>query len=77
MNELIRHIQQLNEASRRKMEDNSSIFIGIFTEDPSHWADYGITTVEQFGEYLDNESKCDGRIWHRHFRSRLQYGRQP
>ena len=55
MNELIKHIQRLNEDSRRKMAANPNLVIGLFTEDHYHWKSYGITTVEQFGEYLDNE----------------------
>ncbi len=55
MNELIKHIQRLNEASRRKMVANPNLVIGLLTEDPSHWAGCGITTVEQFDEHLDSE----------------------
>jgi len=57
MSELIKHIQRLNEVARRKMAANPNLVIGLLTEDPDHWAGYGITTVEQFGEYLDSECK--------------------
>ena len=40
MEALIQHIQSLNEDQVWKI-----------TEDPKHWSDYGIETVEQFERY--------------------------
>ena len=53
MNELIEHIRKMNEEGRERMAKDPNVWVGMITEDPQHWADYGITTVEQFGDYLD------------------------
>lgn len=42
------HIEARNEISRREMAENPGTFIGITVSDPAHWADQGITTVEQY-----------------------------
>ena len=51
---LLQHIQQINEDSRERMAKNQHLWIGLFTEDIEHWKEYGITTPEEFDQYLDD-----------------------
>lgn len=53
MNELTAHIQALNAKSYAWVaEDPTRRFASILVSDAMHWADYGITTVEQFEHYM-------------------------
>ena len=52
--DLINHIKQINEDGRRRMEEDPNLWVGMITEDPDHWAEYGITTPEEFDQYLDD-----------------------
>ena len=49
MNELIKHINKLNEETRK------SGAVGFLTNDPDHWAGYGVYTIAQFQDYLEKE----------------------
>jgi hypothetical protein len=53
-NEVIEHIKQINEESRKRMADNPNLFIGLLTEDPNHWEEY--KTVEEFEVAMAKES---------------------
>lgn len=56
---LRKHIDTINEASRKRMEREAGLFIGIVTNDLDHWADYGIYNVEQYEFYMDYEGCKD------------------
>ena len=54
MTTLLERIQEINVANRVWMEeDPANRWAGMFTTDPAHWAEYGITTAEDFNQYLD------------------------
>ena len=48
-NELINHINKLNEETRARGA------VGFLTNDPEHWAGYGVYTIAQFQDYLERE----------------------
>jgi hypothetical protein len=39
------------------MDAIPNLWIGKLTNDPDHWADYGVYSPEGFERYLDNEAK--------------------
>ena len=49
MNKLIEHINKLNEQTRARGA------VGFLTNDPDHWAGYGVFTIGQFQLYLERE----------------------
>lgn len=53
------HIAAQNEISRKEMIDNPNLWIGITVEDPEHWAQYDIYTVEQYEFYMEYEGCLD------------------
>ena len=48
-NPLVIHINKLNQQTLDRGE------VGILTNDPSHWAGYGVYTVGDFQDYLERE----------------------
>ena len=46
-NELINHINKLNEETRARGA------VGFLTNDPDHWAGYGVFNIGQFQAYLE------------------------
>ena len=48
-NKLINHINKLNEETRARGA------VGFLTNDPDHWAGYGVYTIAQFQDYLEKE----------------------
>jgi len=54
---LINHINKMNEDGQKHMDANPNLWVGKLTNDPDHWADYGVYTPEDFERYLDNEAK--------------------
>ena len=48
-NELINHINKLNEETRARGA------VGFLTNDPDHWAGYGVFKIGQFQDYLERE----------------------
>ena len=48
-NELINHINKINEETRARGA------VGFLTNDPDHWAGYGVFTIGQFQLYLERE----------------------
>jgi len=54
---LIEHIDSINEKAQAEMDANPKTFIGILTNDPNHWAEYGVYTPEQFEKYLLDEAE--------------------
>jgi hypothetical protein len=55
MNNLVKHIKAINEQSKKEMDANPNLWIGMLVEDPKHWAEYGITTADQFDRYQDEQ----------------------
>ncbi len=55
MSSLVSHIKSINENSKKEMDANPHLWVGIIVEDPKHWADYGITTPAQFDRYQDEQ----------------------
>ena len=49
MNKLVEHINKLNEETRARGA------VGFLTNDPEHWAGYGVYTIAQFQDYLERE----------------------
>ena len=49
MNKLIEHINKLNE------QTNARGAVGFLTNDPDHWARYGVYTIGEFQLYLERE----------------------
>ena len=49
MNKLIEHINKLNEQTRARGA------VGFLTNDPDHWAGYGVYTIGEFQLYLERE----------------------
>ena len=49
MNKLVEHINKLNEETRARGA------VGFLTNDPDHWAGYGVYTIAQFQDYLERE----------------------
>ena len=52
MNELVRHIQNLNTESAIWAAQSPDRWPSALVEDPEHWASYGIYTVDQFEQYM-------------------------
>ena len=46
--ELQGHIEAKNAEGKKWMDENPGSFYGMTVTDPAHWADQGITTVEQY-----------------------------
>ena len=57
--ELVKHIKAINEKSKKKMDANPNLWIGMLVEDPKHWAEYGVTTVAEFNRYQDESFLYD------------------
>lgn len=57
--ELRDYIAAKNEGYRKEMAENPNLWIGITVEDPEHWAQYGIYTVEQYEFYMEYEGCYD------------------
>ena len=55
MSNLITHIKSINKKSEKEMDANPHLWIGTIVEDPKHWAEYGITTPDQFDRYQDEQ----------------------
>lgn len=51
---LLQHIQKLNTDARDRMAKNQHLWIGMLTEDISHWNENGVMTPEDLDEYLDH-----------------------
>jgi hypothetical protein len=54
MNEVVARINEMNaESAAWVAEDPENRFAGELTNDPAHWAEYGITTVAELEAYFD------------------------
>jgi len=54
-NELVIYINEMNAEAQKRMDADPTLWVGKMTNDPDHWADYGVYTVDQFLDYLDQE----------------------
>jgi hypothetical protein len=53
MNELTLHIQKLNAKTQAWVaEDPENRWASFLVDDPAHWAEYKIFTVDQFDHYM-------------------------
>ena len=53
MNDLINHIKSINQKTTDWVNESPTTrFAGLYCDDPKHWADYGITTIDQFEHYI-------------------------
>ena len=57
---LVEHINKLNEQTKARGA------VGFLTNDPKHWAGYGVYTIEQFQLYLEREHERNMEKEHRY-----------
>lgn len=50
---LMEYINGLNELAREKMKSEPSGWISQLTNNPDHWAEYGVYTPKQLDTYLE------------------------
>jgi hypothetical protein len=50
-NDLLSHIRSINEAGNKSVEGEENSFYLGYVEDLDHWAEYGVTTPEEFDLY--------------------------
>tara|TARA_Y100000590_G_scaffold13532_1_gene16343 strand:- start:223 stop:468 length:246 start_codon:yes stop_codon:yes gene_type:complete len=55
-NELVKYIDKLNADSEKLMEENPGFWIGKLTNDPDHWAEYGVYDPYTLDAYLDAQA---------------------
>ena len=53
---LVEHIDKINSESKKMMEEEKGLWVGMLTNDPDHWAEYGVHTVSELENYLDAEA---------------------
>ena len=59
---LINHINNVNADAKSMMDELSNLWVGKLTNDPDHWACYGVYTPEDFEKYLDNEMEASSEL---------------
>ena len=47
------HIDCINDKAQQEMDMNPGLWISKITNDPNHWAEYGVTTPDEFDFYMD------------------------
>ncbi len=55
--ELIDYINKMNADAQKRMDADPDLWIGKLTNDPDHWAGYGVWSVNSLLNYLDAECK--------------------
>ena len=58
---LVKHINKINAASQKEVENNPGLWIPKITNDPKHWAEYGVHTPGELEAYLDREAEREMR----------------
>ena len=58
---LVAYIHQLNAEAIQWMKAEEGRVASMLTDDPQHWADYGVYTAEQLGDYLDAAAEHNAR----------------
>ena len=56
-NELVKHIDKINADAQKAMDNDPGLWIGKLTNDPDHWADYGVYSPQTLEAYLDAEAE--------------------
>ena len=59
--ELVKYIDKMNATSKKLMDENPGLWIGKLTNDPDHWADYGVYSPKSLEAYLDKEAERSSR----------------
>ena len=54
--ELVKYIDKLNADSETLMEENTGLWISKLTNNPDHWAEYGVYDPYTLDAYLDAEA---------------------
>ena len=54
--ELTEYINEMNKVADQVMKDNPDMVICKLCNDPKHWAEYNVHTVEELENYLDAEA---------------------
>ena len=54
---LMNYINELIEEAQKRMDAEPSLWISKLTNDPDHWAEYGVYTPKQLDSYLDKEAE--------------------
>ena len=49
--ELVQHLESKNAETKKWMDENPGSWGGMIVTDPTHWASYGVYTVEDFERY--------------------------
>jgi len=60
-NELVKYIDKLNADSETLMEENPGLWISKLTNNPDHWAEYGVYDPYTLDAYLDAEAARETR----------------
>jgi hypothetical protein len=60
MTQLVAHLKSLNAKSKAWMDAEPGRWAGMLVEDPAHWAEYGVHTVEDFERYQLETSIYEG-----------------
>ena len=55
--ELVKHIDKLNTDAQDQMDNDPGLWIGMLTNDPEHWAGYGVYSPQTLEAYLDAEAE--------------------
>ena len=58
---LVNYINCKNSDAQKLMENNPNVWIGKLTNDPDHWAEYGVHTPADLVDYLDRELEREWR----------------
>ena len=59
--ELVKYINKLNADSETLMEENPGLWISKLTNNPVHWAEYGVYDPYTLDAYLDAEAARETR----------------
>jgi|TARA_B100001750_G_C15416743_1_gene550713 hypothetical protein len=59
--ELVKYINKLNADSETLMEENPGLWISKLTNNPDHWAEYGVYDPYTLDAYLDAEAARETR----------------
>ena len=54
---LVDYIDKINAESKQLMEEEKGLWVGMLTNDPDHWEEYGVYTPKHLDAYLDREAE--------------------
>ena len=55
-NELVKYIDKINADAQKAMDNDPDLWIGKLTNNPDHWAGYGVYDPYTLDAYLDAEA---------------------